>query len=84
MAHDSAIYRRKRGNFASDEKTDLLTDPKDALSAPGRKILAESICLTIELLDFMTVRIRFIDSDLTKFIIRLGYPCSLHAASLPN
>ena len=41
------------------KKNGSLTDQKNALSAPDRKILPESICPTFELLDFMTVRIRF-------------------------
>ena len=41
------------------KKNGSLTDKKNALSAPDRKILPESICPTFELLDFMTVRIRF-------------------------
>ena len=43
----------------SEKKNGSLTDQKNALWAPDRKILPESICPTFELLDFMTVRIRF-------------------------
>jgi hypothetical protein len=35
-----------------------LTDKKNALSVPDRKILPESICPTFELLDFIIFRIR--------------------------
>ena len=36
-----------------------MTDKKNALSVPDRKILPESICPTFELLDFIIFRIRF-------------------------